>query len=286
MFRKLVSSLPFSPALVGQLGFYARRLGREQAARRLGLIFTVLAIVVQILVLVNPPEPTYASTPTNECAYSSGLTKNDPACRACPYNSNIWVNDPSCNKDLHLSVEAINLSRSGKPVGSDAINPSDRIQYTIHTVNNTTTKTSTALEISVGDILEYGTVTDTGSGAYDSAAQRLSWGSVILSAGQSDARSFVITMSNPFPVTPQAVDNPSSYDCVLSVLYGNALNSAVSCPVGKEVENAVKQLPETGTGTNITFSIIILLIVTYLYLRAKQMAREIKIIRRNFNVGQ
>src|SRR6266568_3780812 len=40
MFRKLVSGLPFSPALVGQLGFYAKRLRKEQLTRRLGLIFT------------------------------------------------------------------------------------------------------------------------------------------------------------------------------------------------------------------------------------------------------
>ena len=47
MFRKLVSNIAFSPALVSQLGFYAKRLRKEETTRRIGLIFTVLALVVQ-----------------------------------------------------------------------------------------------------------------------------------------------------------------------------------------------------------------------------------------------
>lgn len=62
MFRKLVSSLPYSPALVGQLGFYARRLRKEEFTRRLGLVFTALALVVQSFVVFNPPEQALASS--------------------------------------------------------------------------------------------------------------------------------------------------------------------------------------------------------------------------------
>ncbi|MEO5499696.1 MAG: hypothetical protein ABIR46_04315, partial [Candidatus Saccharimonadales bacterium] len=61
MFRKVVSNLAFSPALVGQLGFYARRLKREEATRRLGLVFTALALVVQSLTVFTPPESANAA---------------------------------------------------------------------------------------------------------------------------------------------------------------------------------------------------------------------------------
>ena len=54
MFRKIVSNLPFSPALVGQLGFYAKRLKKEETTRRLGLIFIALALVVQSLAVFQP----------------------------------------------------------------------------------------------------------------------------------------------------------------------------------------------------------------------------------------
>lgn len=62
MFRKIISNLPFSPALVGQMGFYARRLRKEQITRKLGLIFTVLALVVQSFAIFSPPEPANAAS--------------------------------------------------------------------------------------------------------------------------------------------------------------------------------------------------------------------------------
>ncbi|MDB5165114.1 MAG: hypothetical protein JWM00_4 [Candidatus Saccharibacteria bacterium] len=62
MFRKLVSNLAFSPALIGQLGFYAKRLKKEELTRRLGLIFTVLALVVQSFAVFQPPEAANASS--------------------------------------------------------------------------------------------------------------------------------------------------------------------------------------------------------------------------------
>lgn len=62
MFRKIVANLPFSPALVGQLGFYARRLRKEEATRRAGLIMTALALVVQSFAVFSPPEAVNAAS--------------------------------------------------------------------------------------------------------------------------------------------------------------------------------------------------------------------------------
>lgn len=62
MFRKLVSNLSFSPALVGQLGFYARRLRKEETTRRVGLVFTALALIVQSLAVFSPPEAANAAS--------------------------------------------------------------------------------------------------------------------------------------------------------------------------------------------------------------------------------
>ena len=62
MFKRLVSGLPFSPALVGQLGFYAKRLKREEASRRLGLMFTIMALIVQSFAVFAPPSPANAAS--------------------------------------------------------------------------------------------------------------------------------------------------------------------------------------------------------------------------------
>lgn len=73
MFRKIVSQLSFSPALVSQLSFYARRLRKEQATRRLGLIFVALALVVQSLVVFQAPEPANAANPSDMIPGGLGL---------------------------------------------------------------------------------------------------------------------------------------------------------------------------------------------------------------------
>ena len=73
MFRRIVSNLSFSPALVGQLGFYAKRLRGEEATRRIGLIFTALALVVQYFAVFSPPESANASSANS---FVSGGVKN------------------------------------------------------------------------------------------------------------------------------------------------------------------------------------------------------------------
>lgn len=65
MFRKIVSNLPFSPALIGQLSFYAKRLKKEEATRRLGIIFIILALIVQSLAIFQPAESANASNPSD-----------------------------------------------------------------------------------------------------------------------------------------------------------------------------------------------------------------------------
>lgn len=62
MFKKIISSLPFSPALIGQLGFYARRLKKEEITRRLAFIFIALTLVVQSLAILQPAESANASS--------------------------------------------------------------------------------------------------------------------------------------------------------------------------------------------------------------------------------
>ena len=76
MFRKLVSNVTFSPALVGQLGFYARRLKKEEATRKAGVIFTVLALVLQSFAVFSPPESANAAS-SNDLIYGGISSKSD-----------------------------------------------------------------------------------------------------------------------------------------------------------------------------------------------------------------
>lgn len=85
MFKKLVSNLPFSPALTGQLGLYSKKLRKEEIIRRLGLIFIALALVVQSLILFQPPEPANVAS-SNDMVY--GGLGNSINNFLSPYDSN------------------------------------------------------------------------------------------------------------------------------------------------------------------------------------------------------
>ena len=85
MFKKIVSNLPFSPALVGQLGFYAKRLRKEEMTRRLGLIFVALALIVQSIAVFQPPESANASNQSDMVNGGLGNSLNN---FLSPYDSN------------------------------------------------------------------------------------------------------------------------------------------------------------------------------------------------------
>jgi len=65
MVRNLLGNLAFSPSMLGSVSFYIKRLKREEFTRRLGLIFTSLAVGLQSLAIISPPEPAIAAGPNN-----------------------------------------------------------------------------------------------------------------------------------------------------------------------------------------------------------------------------
>lgn len=70
MFKKIVSNLPFNPGLAHQLTFYAKRLHEEESIRKTGLIFTVLAMLVQVFAVLSPAQTSLA-TSTNDIVYGA-----------------------------------------------------------------------------------------------------------------------------------------------------------------------------------------------------------------------
>jgi uncharacterized repeat protein (TIGR01451 family) len=71
MFYRLITNLQYSPGLIGQVSFYARRLQREEFVRRIGLIFSVMALTLQAFLIFSPPQPSLASS-ANDIIYGGG----------------------------------------------------------------------------------------------------------------------------------------------------------------------------------------------------------------------
>ena len=75
MFRKLVSNLPFQPALLSDVAFYAHRLKQEHAIRRLGFILILIGFGIQIFAVAFPPESSLA-TNAGDIIYGASSKKD------------------------------------------------------------------------------------------------------------------------------------------------------------------------------------------------------------------
>ena len=394
MFRKIVSQLSFSPAVVGQLGFYAKRLRKEQVTRRLGLVFVALALIVQSLVVFQPPESANASNPSDFIPGGLGVGQSaDYGKFISAYDSNTWnVKDimrsvgitrdeivaakygnwrtPGTiswgreprtgevgsirvtNKDgtdigaihgrpmtyingdtdingwigyskhvgwfaimnacgnlvtknipppvvppapeapvknppakFELSKTGNNVSQGNVSATTVAARHNDRISFTITIKNTGGTAGKASFLDHLGDVLEYSTLTERGGGAFDSNKNTLSWPEVTIPAGAQESRTYAVTMLSTIPATPQGQSDPSSYDCVMENVFGNGLRIPVVCASPKVIENIVTELPKTGPAENMLFAGIALAVVTFFYLRSKQLNKEVRLIRRDLNSG-
>lgn len=61
MFKKIVSNIPYSPSLLPQLSFYAKRIRQENVTRQIGLVFAGLTLLMQFVLVVASPVPSIAS---------------------------------------------------------------------------------------------------------------------------------------------------------------------------------------------------------------------------------
>ncbi|MEM6998038.1 MAG: isopeptide-forming domain-containing fimbrial protein [Patescibacteria group bacterium] len=90
MFRKLVSNISFSPGLLNDLAFYAKRLHQEESIRRVGMIFMTLSLIIQSFALISPPQPSLASS-MNDIVF--GGTKTDDVLLAMEFGDSAGRKD-------------------------------------------------------------------------------------------------------------------------------------------------------------------------------------------------
>lgn len=227
-------------------------------------------------VTVSPPE---------KCIYNPELSKSDKDCKPCPYKTTIWIKDEDCNPTISHSKEAKNLTLSGANANGTTARPSDRIEFTIYTTNVGSAEASTKIDENLQDVLQYAQLVDDGGGTFDAQTKTLSWGDVVLAGQKTDTRKFVVKINETIAATPRGANDPAAFDCVITNTYGNTISINMQCPIVKTIETNIKQLPSTGPGENILFGSVLLMTATYFYARSRQMNKEVRLIRKEFNVG-
>lgn len=224
-------------------------------------------------------------SPPDKCVYNPSLTNEDKECQPCPANKDLWYKDKDCAPQVASGKVATNLTQGNTKAETVTANASDRIEYKVSLYNVGKVPATVEYKEELSDILEYSTLQDNGGGALNSDSKVLSWGSVTLKPGEKQTRTFVIAVNADIPSTPRGTSEPSSYDCIMTNAFGNTININVNCTGPKIVEQVVSELPSTGPTENILFAGIVGSVVTYFYSRSRQMTKEVRLIRKEFNMG-
>lgn len=187
---------------------------------------------------------------------------------------------------IEVQKSATNSSQGNVDATTVTAKEKDRIIFTLTASNSGGTAKTFSFEDNIGDALEYATLVDDGGGTYNKQTRILSWPDITLKPGEVQVRTFTIQILDTIPATPTGVSELSSYDCKIeNAFYYAAVSFAVACPAPKVVEQVVSELPHTGPRENMLFAGILFAIVTYFYLRSRQLTKEVRLIRRDINGG-
>lgn len=225
----------------------------------------------------------FSIVPPAVCAVNPRLPKSSPECQPCPGDESIWIKDEKCKASLIETKTAINTTQNGN--ASEVIaHSSDQITYTINVENKGLAPTSVVIKENLADVLQYATVTNNGSGNLNE--NTLTWPAITLKPGEKQTRMFTVKVLETIPAMPKGASDGTSYDCKMTNTFGNTVDVNVNCPVEKEVvEQTVAELPHTGPTENMIFAGVVLAVVAYFYARARQVKKEVRLIRRDFNAG-
>jgi len=220
------------------------------------------------------------------CPQNPKLTKDSPECQPCPGDPTLWIKDEKCSASVVQTKTAVNITQGNVNASTTTAKASDKIMYTLEVVNRGKAPANVDIVEDLSDITDYASVTETGGGTYNADKKTLTWPSFKLEPGKSQTRMFTVQMANPIPAMGANVSDGKSYDCRMDNVFGNTVSINVDCPVQKRfVERTVSELPHTGPTENMIFAGATLAIVAYFYARSRQMKKEVRLIRRDFNAG-
>lgn len=229
---------------------------------------------------------TFSIPPPAMCTFNPKILASSPECQPCPGDSNIWIKDEKCSAQVVYTKASANITQGDVDATKTTARAGDKIVYTLNLNNDGKAPITVTPVDNLTDVAEYATVIDTGGGTYDTQTKTLTWPSVTLQPGAKQSRIFTVKVVDSIPAMGMGVSNKTSYDCRIDNTFGNMTSINVNCPIQKQfVEQTVGELPHTGPRENMLFGGIVLSIVSYFYMRSRQMKKEVRLIRRDLNAG-
>jgi hypothetical protein len=187
---------------------------------------------------------------------------------------------------LAFNKTAMNASQGNVTASTVPAKENDKITYTLSMSNSGGVASPVKISDDLSDTLEYSTLIDKGGGTFDETTKTLTWPDISLKPGEKQERTFAVQVLSTIPTTPTGASNPDSYNCIMNNAFqGSGVTIPVVCAPPKVIEQVTTQLPHTGPTENMIFAGAVLAVVTYFFLRSKQLGTEVRLIRRDLNAG-
>lgn len=273
-FKKIVSDLSFSPSVMGKLSMLARKVKKEEAVRKTGVILILLTVTIQLFLILSPFTPSNSADNLDMISRGYGIDYN------CVKNEDIY-----CTDNIIISHTVSNLSQGNINASSTEAKPGDYISYMLTIKNNSQNSVTITPNIRIADILEYSTIVDANNSVLNTQSNILAWPTTTLDPSTAQTKSFTVSLLNSIPVTAQGDIYKESHDCVMTSYFGNSTNINIDCPIVKKLENSSHSLPTTNTLHLILAPLLLTVLILTSYIRTRQIKREIKIIRQNAIAG-
>ena len=228
-----------------------------------------------------------------KCPQNPALLATDPNCQPCPGDTTLWIKDAKCKEDIIQTKTAQNTSQGNADASTTTAKASDQIIYKITVTNKGLKATDYTITENLADVLQYASLENKGgatltkdtSGSQDTETL-LVWPKITLKPGETQTRVFSVKLQSTISPKATGTGNPNSYDCKMTNTFGNSVTINVDCPAQKQaIEQTVAQLPHTGPGENMLFAGITFAVVAFFYARSRQLKKEVRLIRRDFNSG-
>lgn len=235
----------------------------------------------------------YQIVEPKKCDLNPSILATDANCQPCPGDSTVWINDSKCSAEIIQTKTAQNITQNNADATTVTAKGGDQIVYKVSVKNKGLQSTKYTFKEDLADVLQYASITNNGGGTIttDTSGSAdtktlLVWPETTIKAGETQTRVFTVKLQDTISAKAQGSSDPNAYDCKITNTFGNSVTIAVACPVQKQVvEQTVAELPHTGPTENMIFAGVLFAIVTYFYARSRQLKKEVRLIRRDFNAG-
>ena len=201
----------------------------------------------------------------------------------------VVVDKPDGKPLLSISKKAKNLTTNKDDANGSIANAGDDIEYSLTTVNygDGDAKDITLQPEDLQDVLEYSNIdmNTLQGGVFDANNKTIAWNNkVTIKAGESINKTFKVKIKDPIPTNPKSttLSNRSSFDMVMTNVYGNVINIKLPETPAKTTETVTTALPKTGPGAGLTLSIGLTMVVGYFFARSRLLAKEFDIVRADY----